>query len=939
MQTDAILVDNHSQAQGSGDGAAVALGPILLTKLHPPPITPDLLPRSHLLERLDKGRQRPLTLISAPAGYGKSVLASAWLETRDGPSAWVSLDEHDNDPVGFLTYVIVAVQRVFPGADLETRSMLRAPSIPPPLVLARSLANDLDRLESFILVLDDYHRISDMAVHELLNELLQHPPRSLHLLITSRGDPPLDLDRMRAKRCMTEIRIRDLNFTLPETFAFLHDVMDLSIDRTAASRLRKETEGWVTGLRLAALSLRHRQDVDGLLGGLQADSRYLQDYLVSEVVSCQPPDVQDWMLKTSVLDRFCAPLCEAVCLGKAQAPSSSKASTLNHPDGDSAGASMSGRNLLQWLQDTALFLVPLDAQHEWFRYHDSFQQALQSHLGQKMGADGVAGLHARASAWFADMGLIDEALQHALAAGDTVRAAELVERHWHDEAEAARWHFIEGWLAKFPTGIKRQRPALLLAEAYGALARFQMARVPPLLESAALLLDDPTVDLHLVGELNFFWGTLSYWQGDYERSVRQLTDALGQVSDEHTHVISNVELVLSLARHSRGQKEFAIQALNERIQAVDSSQAFLLGHLISGLAFIHLLSGELDEARLQAKRMQHANKAIGNATTDAWGWYLQGCADLHAYNLEQACQHFAVAAQQRYTLDLRALLDALAGLALAQELMGRSDAAGETLDGLLALAGELGDLSYLSVARSCLARLSLLRGDLVRATDWLRSANKVPIPSGLFVWLEVPSITQARVLIAIGSLESLDRAADLLRTILQESETSHYACQMIEVAVLQSLALEKQGHSDQALAVLGKAVGLAETGGWIRPFAELGRPMAGLLSRLKARDAACGSSIDRILAALPQGPQGAAPALAPTASDHLSSTPPLLEPLTKRELETLQLLATDLSTEEIAAKMVVAVGTVHTYCKRIYGKLGVHSRFEAVVTAKEIGLL
>ena len=898
--------------------------PVLLTKLHRPPITADLLPRSRLLKRLDQVRRHPLTMISAPAGYGKSVLASMWLHECDWPTAWVSLDKHDNSLVGFLTYFLAAVRSIVPGVILETQAMLRAPKTAPPLVLARSLANDLEQLETpFILVLDDYHHINQMAVHELLDELLLHPPRPLHLVITSRGDAPLNLNRQRTQRQMVEIRLQDLSFTAAETSAFLNEVMGISIDQAGVSRLRDETEGWVTALRLAALSLRHSENLDGLLNGFQADNRYMQDYLAAEVVSSQTPLVQTWLLKVSVSDRICAPLCEVLC----------------HVESDSTQAGLSGRDFLKWLQDVALFVIPLDSQNEWFRFHPLFQNALQMQLEQKMGTEEVSALHARASAWFAANNLLDEALQHALAAGDPISAAEIVEQCWHDEAEAARWYVVERWLAELPTAIKEQRPALLLAEAFGALARLQMEHVPPLIEQAERVLDEQPLEPHLLGELRFLQGTLLYWQGEAELSVRYLEEASLKTADEFTHVKSNIELMLGLALHTNGQAEVAVRTLNDRLQAIDASEVFRQGHLISGLAFIHFLCGKLVQARFQARRMQSVNSLIANPVTEAWGWYLQACTNLNACDLDQAYQQFAIAAQHHYTLDMPAVIDAMAGLALTLQLMGQEEAAAQAIDQLQEFARELNVPQYQTVYHSCHARISLLADDLETAVEWAHSFVPAPGPASIFMWLEVPAITQARVLIALCSEESLEQACESLHMIRQTSETAHFTCQTIEVTVLQSLAYELQGHADQALTTLAEAVILAGPGGWLRPFVELGQPMANLLARLKQQDAASRSETDRILAAFPEEAVKAALELAPASSDYFSPRPTLLGPLTKREFETLQLLATDNSTQEIAAEMVVTVGTVRTYSKRIYSKLDVRSRFEAVVTAKEIGLL
>ena len=449
-------------------------------------------------------------------------------------------------------------------------------------------------------MLDDYHQIHEMAVHDLLTELLRYPPDTMHLVIIGRGDPPLALERLRAQRRMNEIRLHDLSFTPAETGSYLNEIMGIPVDQVEAASLQERTEGWATALHLVALSLRHRQDVNELLGDLQPDNGYVHDYLAAEVVAQQPPDIQAWMQRTSILNRLCAPVCDALCQTET-----------------------TGREFLAWLERAQLFCIPLDSQGHWFRYHHLYQQFLRQQLAQNMGEDAVRQLHIQASVWFADNGLIDEALHHALAGDDLPGAAYLVERHWHAEAEAARWYVVEGWLNSLPPEIKQQRPALLLAEAYGAMARFQMGRVPALLEQAEPLLDDHAATPQLLGELNFLRGTLLYWQNQAQAGVERLEEALAQTEEKHVHIVANIEMSLALARYAVGQKRFAIRAITERIQATDPSQAFLLGQLSAGLAFIHLLSADLSQASRQAERMHVVNRASGNLNIDAWSWYLR----------------------------------------------------------------------------------------------------------------------------------------------------------------------------------------------------------------------------------------------------------------------------------------------------------------------------
>jgi len=386
---------------------------LLSTKLHRPQMTKDHLHRQRLLDRLEKNRQRPLTLVSAPAGYGKSTLLSCWLQTCETPGTWVSLDNNDNDLRVFLSYFLAAVQTQFPAAGQNTEALLNSAELPPLSALTHSLINELDQIDSpFILVLDDYHTISNRNVQTLLAEILQHSPAPLHLVLSCRVDPLLPLNRFRARSQMTEIRLRDLRFSREETESFLTLSMGVPVDGTSVNALEQKTEGWVTGLRLSLLFLRHRSGLNLILKNLPVENRYIIDYLLTEVLSTQSEETQGYLLATSILDRFCPPLCDAVCVSGIE----------------SLECKMGGQQFLEWLEKSDLFVVPLDEQGRWFRYHYLFQKLLQRKLKQQFDTDGISAIHRRAGRWFAENILIDEALQHMLAAGDVSAAAQLIEK-------------------------------------------------------------------------------------------------------------------------------------------------------------------------------------------------------------------------------------------------------------------------------------------------------------------------------------------------------------------------------------------------------------------------------------------------------------------------------------------------------------------------------
>lgn len=925
--------------------------PLIRTKLYRPRITTGLVPRPRLLERLEMRRGRALTLVVAPAGYGKSTLVASWLETCDCPSAWLSLDEDENDLALFLSYFSAAIRTMFPDAVRETSALLAAATLPPLDVLARSLINELDLIEQpFILVLDDYHSVQNMDVHQLLTELFRYPPRALHLVLASRSDPPLPLTTMRARGQATEIRTHALRFTEAETAAFLRS-MGFQFDEQTVRALVERVEGWVTGVRLAVLSSRHRGSEDLARAHVESNISYITNYLVAEVLEGQPMAIQGYLLGTSILERFCAPLCEAVCLGSTQVASPREAGTAE----EAGGCALSGQAYLDWLEASDLFVVPLDDKHEWYRYHHLFQELLRNQLQRRCGPDEIAALHSRASAWYAQNDLVDEAIDHALRAGDDLGAAELVERNSRVRLNEDRWHVLEKWMAKLPEAIIQQRPQLLLARAWVSYYHLALRAIPPLLEALETMLDDDAASQPLWGEIDFFWGHHWYWQGQSSLSLDLLSRALERIPEAHHAARGEAELWWGLASQYSGQRAEAVQKLNSIIYGEKPPHPVRQVKLLGALVFMHMISGELIEVARATPQIRDIAIRSQNAYIIAWVSYLQAYVAYFQNELGQAAQHFAQAVEGRYVLQTRAAIDSLAGLALTYQAMQQPDKADATMNLMLEYVQRMGGPTSVAIAYSCQARLSLLQGDLDSAVRWLQTAD-LPTDAGAMVyWLEIPHVTKCRVLIAEGSAASLQEAMGTLRVYEQVKEARHNIRQLIDILLLQAVAYQKQGQADTAQAALERAVTLALPGGWIRPFVELGPTIACLLVRLSQQGVAP-QYITQILAAFPakdtadagirrrtktQGPSPVGSALAhgPLSSLAGDTSGGLVEPLTNRELEVLALMAQRLTNKEIADRLVLSVGTVKQHAYNINQKLNVRGRRQAVAKATSLGIL
>src|SRR5438270_4288101 len=636
--------------------------PILATKLYIPPLRAKVVSRPRLIERLNEGLHRKLTLISAPAGFGKTTLVSEWVEGIERPSAWLSLDEGDNDPARFLTYLVAALQTIAATIGQGVPGVLQSPQPPPPEAMLTALLNDITALsDQFVLVLDDYHVLEAKAVDHALTFLLEHLPPQMHLVIATREDPPLPLARLRARGHLTEVRAADLRFTPSEAAAFLNQVMGLDLSAEDIAALERRTEGWIAGLQLAAISLQGHEDAADFIRSFTGSHHFVLDYLVEEVLGQQSESVQNFLLRTSILDRLCGPLCDAVLLT---------------PSG-------SGQATLESIEHANLFLVPLDNERRWYRYHHLFADLLRQRLHQRSASSPgdevaeVTELHIRASVWYEDHGLSIEAFHHAAAAHDVARAERLI------EGEGMPLHFrgagapVLNWLESLPRTALDARPSLWVTYASTLLFGGQHTAVEQKLQAAEAALqgtepDDRTQDL--VGRIASMRATLAVIQHDGETIITQSRRALEYLHPDNLPVRTATTWTLGYAYQLQGDRAAASQAYTEVI-AIGKS----FGNSIYTLAATINL-GQLQEADSQLymavehyrRRLQLAGDPPQGMACEAHLGLARICYEWN--DLEEASQHV----QQSAQLARQILVDTFAacGAFLARLKLAQGDVSG-----------------------------------------------------------------------------------------------------------------------------------------------------------------------------------------------------------------------------------------------------------------------
>ena len=933
--------------------------PLLQTKLYVPPIRPEVVSRPRLLERLNAGLParnaflRALTLISAPAGFGKTTLVSEWVQAMGGSTlpiaiAWLSLDKGDNDPARFLAYLIAALRIVEANMGKGVLGALQSPEVPPVEDILTVLINEVAGIPGrIILVLDDYHMIEAEEIHDAVTFLLEHLPPQMHLVIATRDDPRLPFARLRARGQLTELRASDLRFTSSEAAEFLNQMMGLDLSAEDIAALETRTEGWIAGLHLQApprhaaalamqgtLSMHGNRDTSSFIKSFTGSHRFVLDYLIEEVLEQQPASVQTCLLRTAILDRLTASLCDAVCsVGTASG---------------SQGTAGRGRAFLEELDRANLFLVPLDEERRWYRYHHLFADLLRQRLRQTR-PEWVPVLHERASVWHEQNGFIYEAIEHALHAKDFERAASLIEQHVDQIWQRGEHAKLRRWLGELPGESVYAKPHLCILRAWDQFTSGQQDAAEQSLQVAERVLEIVGVETgeipspdrgrlsdsdrrKIQGRAAAIRAFLAFYRGDAQATREYAQQALELLPEQDMTWRSTATVALGDAYAFVGDLAGAQRVRSEAVEAGKAAgNTYMVLIASMKLAVTLRLQGKLEQVlEICQQQLQLANES-GLSQTVVTGWLLAIWGEVLAERndpdgaIEKARKGTELTAKGK---DLAML--GWSYLCLMRILLSRGDLTGaqETIESLEKVA----EKSYVppwitNQMATWQARIWLAQGRLDAASQWAEE-RELELAGAPAYLREQEHITLARILIAQGRLNEADRK---LQRLLEGAEARGQTSRELEILNVQALVAQAKGDTIQAIALLEQALTLAKPGGFVRAFVDEGPQMARLLFEAASR----GTAPDyarRLLAAFPTvAPAQTAPAVPPVAESEL------VEPLSERELEVLQLIAEGLTNREIASRLFLSLNTVKAHTRNIYGKLGTHNRTQAVARARALG--
>lgn len=911
---------------------------LIRTKLHLPFARSELVPRPQLQARITQGLRGPLTLITAPAGFGKTTLAASCVAGCGMPVAWLSLDKNDSQTGRFLTYLVAALQESDHMIGSEAAQLLAMAQQVSPEAILTSLINDLDTTgKQITLALDDYQFISNQTIHDGMAFLLDHCPKTFHLVIASRSDPPLPLARLRARGQIVELRAAELGFTESEAALFLNEVMGLRLDAGSVAVLKDRTEGWIAGLQMAALalqgmlSMRDREDVTGFIEGFSGTNRYILDYLLEEVLTGQPPDIRHFLLHTSILERLTAPLCDAVLADDEEFKSQSA-------------------SILAYLERTNLFLVPLDDERIWYRYHHLFADLLRARLKQ-LEPGRVAWLLSRAAGWCEQEGQVADAVAYALAAPDYHRAADLIAKNWHHTVNKGEIETVWSWLEALPKDVVRSSALLGLAYCWVLWFTSRIDAIEPHLANAENALSEQAEEFSaddgafadLPAHLAAMRSIVARNDNDFEAAIAFAERALHLAPEnlplqENALLRTVIFMALASAYDGAGDPEKAGDAYTETIRwsRLGANAGGVAGMTHRQIGILWLL-GRLRAADEACRTALSYLEERGMARLPVTGILHLRMSEIYLErnDLETAEAHLAQGIELgKWSGRFDAVQNAAPALARLRQAQGDTNGALAAVQEAEAALGESPSPLWRAELLALRAKILVRQGALTEAARYIEEAvHLADQDRGLTG--EMVALAGARVTLAQSNPD--EAVAELTQSLAAAEERGRLGA-ALELRILRSLAFLRRGDTPKAQADLEHALALAEPEGYVRIFLDEGPPMQMLLSQWPAHagDGPLHDYATRLLSQFDTEPQAATPA---TGDLPVSYGESLVEPLSRREVEVLQLIALGQTNQEIARQLIIAPGTVKAHTANIYRKLDVANRTEAAARARQLGIL